>query len=178
MTIPEVDTGLGGKHMSITTAYFPSMTANPISVPAKPGPETRELEVFVGKWKIVGHNHDGAAQGPDTPVHGEETYQWLPGGFFICSRWTHRFGGGSHEGLSVLGFDQERHGLFAHNVDNLGFVRLYPLTVRGRTWSYNGTSERATQEFSSDSNSFAIHWEVRKGPIWAPLCDLKGTRVQ
>ena len=162
--------------MSTATANSASTTANQTSAPERPGPEARQLEVFIGKWKVAGHNH--TAQGPDVPVHGEETYEWLPGGFFVCGRWAHYFGEGGHEGLSVLGFDQDRRELFVHNVDNLGFARIYPLTVRDRTWTYDGTRERATQEFTRDGKSFAIHWEKRQGSIWTPLCDLKATRVR
>ena len=141
------------------------------------GPELRELDPLVGTWKIVGENKSSAPNAPDTKVTGEQRYQWLPGGFFLVGHWDHRFGSDRHTGLSLMRYDDATHEYSTYNVDNLGYARTYRMTKRDGVWSITGPSERATIRFTDDGAAMQIHWEVKQGSKWAPLCDLAGKRA-
>lgn len=140
-------------------------------------PEHALMEMLIGRWRTEGHNAPAAPDAPRTPVAGEQTYEWLPGRFFVLGRWSRQFGDSSHVGTSILGEDPER-GLFAHNYDNLGYAREYVVTVRDRVWTLSGRYERARIEFSADGSWFRETWELSKdGTTWQPLCELLGRRA-
>ena len=58
------------------------------SAPAAPtpGPEHKRLEVFLGKWTGAGKSL-ASPYGPAGPVSSTDTYEWLPGGFFMAHHW-------------------------------------------------------------------------------------------
>jgi len=141
--------------------------------------EHEQLDVFVGAWRISGRNAAAAPSADGSPVTGEQAYEWLPGRFFLASRWHRRFSSGAHVGTGILGFDPEAGALFAHHFDNLGYARKYRLTVRGRLWTLEGPWERATIAFGADGDSFTETWEISEdGARWRPLCELEATRAR
>jgi hypothetical protein len=143
----------------------------------QPGAPEKKLEVFVGRWKVEGKNHALAPNDPETPVSGEESYELLPGGFFLLSRFEHRAANSAHVGTSVIGSAQDQYRL--DSFDNLGYHRTYELSAEGQVWTIRGEHERARQAFDPSGNHFDIAWEIRKhGERWQPLCTLRATRVR
>ena len=141
------------------------------------GPEHRRLDPFVGTWKVTGENAGAAPMSPNTNVTGEESYEWLTGGFFLVGRWDRHFDGNRHTGTSIIRYDPSADEYSAYSVDNLGFARTYRLTEREGVWSFAGPWERATIKFSNRGNAMEIHWEKTKdGSTWEPLCDLQATK--
>jgi hypothetical protein len=144
------------------------------------GPEQRLLEVFVGHWKINGQNAPSARGRAGARVQGEESYEWMPGDFFLLGRFCHRFGDGArqHEGIVVFGFDPPRRAFSSDHFDNLGYHRQYDLAVNDRVWIFKGRWERAVLRFDKCDRSFEVRWEMSKdGSIWMPLCDLWGAKL-
>jgi hypothetical protein len=142
-------------------------------------PEHHRLDVFIGKWRITGENKAGAGKFANTKVTGEETYEWMPGGFFVVNHWDRHFGDGRHIGTGFLGYDAMADQYSVHAFDNLGFMRTYEATPRGNRWTYAGKKERAEISFSDDGKTMTIHWDVTQdGSKWIPLCDLTGTKVK
>lgn len=135
------------------------------------------LRVFIGHWGISGRNHRGAGPHDGTEISGDESYQWLPGGFFVQGSWNHDFGSGTHAGITVIGFDAASEKLTAHNFDNLGFARHYRLETDGLRWEISGPKERAVRVFSPDGDSFDEKWQVSDSGNWVPLCELHGKRI-
>jgi len=70
--------------------YENILEEKPIIVPTK---EHSTLTIFVGKWAIEGEN---------LAVKGIETYEWLPGGFFMVYKWSHYFGGERHKLITMI----------------------------------------------------------------------------
>jgi hypothetical protein len=148
-----------------------------------PDPELERLEVFAGSWTTEGELGPGAEQGPDspqagTPVTGTDSYEWVPGRFFMLHRWNWKIGETSFEGMSVIGYDPETSAFPMHNFDNLGYSRMYQASVTDRTWTYLGVSERAVVVVGEDGNSITYRWERREnGNDWLPLCEVRTARV-
>ena len=137
------------------------------------GPEHERLGVFVGTWRTEGETYRPAAR-----LAGQETFEWLPGGFFLVDRFDRRIGDGEHRGLGVMGWDAADGAYFTCLYDNLGFARTYRTTVEDRLWTLTGERERATFRFSDGGTSFAAHWDQSKdGTQWAPLCDFTATKA-
>jgi hypothetical protein len=145
------------------------------------GPEHQRLEVFAGSWKVEGENKSQAPDAPNTHVLGEESYEWLPGGFFLVGRWDRQFGegGGDHTGIGILGYDAEKRTYFSRSFDNLGFWRDYEVrNERDRTWTFTGERERATFVFNKAGDSFDARWEIRgDNSRWQPLCELHAIKT-
>jgi hypothetical protein len=150
---------------------------NPEKPPTR-GPEHERLEPFVGKWHTEGQNKAAAPGAANTPVTGEESYEWLPGGFFLVNRWDRRFGGAEHKGIGIVAFDAATGEYSTRAFDNLGYAREYKTTLRDRTMALTGKWERATLAVSADGQTMTIHWERSEdGEHWLPLCDLVATRA-
>ena len=116
---------------------------------------------------------------PNAAVTGEESYVFLPGGFFLLGHWDRRFSnGGRHIGLSTIRYDAAARTYFASNVDNLGFARTYRVTPSDDVWSFTGDWERAAIRFADDGRLMTIDWEVTKDrSTWLPLCHLEATKA-
>jgi ketosteroid isomerase-like protein len=143
------------------------------------GSELEQLEAFVGAWRVFGHNAPAAPGATASEVIGEQTYEWLPGRFFLASRWHRRFAAGEHVGTGILGYDPDAGSLLSHNFDNLGFARRYRVAVRGRVWTFAGPWERATISFDPSGERYTEAWEIaRDGARWRTLCELWAVRAR
>jgi hypothetical protein len=138
------------------------------------GPRHDELAVFAGRWQA-----EGQAYGPDEGrMFSDETWEWLPGGFFLVCRFNARVGESAHKGIGYLSWDEARGVHTCRLIDNLGFDRLYDLSANGRVWTFRGERERAIYAFSEDGRSIDIRWEfAEEGGDFRPLCELRATRV-
>jgi hypothetical protein len=142
----------------------------------KRGPAHERLEAFVGNWKIEGRNGEGAGRAANTRVTGHESYEWLPGRFFLVYRWDRQFGDTQHTGIAIIAYDESRNAYTARFFDNLGYARIYDATVRDRVLTLTGAQERAS--ISVSGGIMMTHWErTSDGVHWRPLCDLTGTNV-
>jgi len=136
-------------------------------------PAHDRLAVFLGTWQVRGHNAPVLPGFARTPVTGQVTYAWLPGGLFLTCRWARLFGDAEHAGLAVIGYDAGEHAYVARHFDNLGHARSYRVTTAERVWTYEGTFERARLVVTPDGRSFTETWEsTRDGRRWAPRCEL------
>lgn len=159
-------------------------TIDPQALPAhapaapEPGPEHRQLGVFAGRWRIEGHNLDGAPDRPGSAVSGEGHYEWLPGDFFLTARETARFAGHEHVTLMVFGYEAESRSYRAHFYDNGGYSRVYAGQVDGRVWTFTGRLERVRIEVSEDARQLRHFWErTEDGRQWMALCELTSTKL-
>lgn len=142
------------------------------------GREQDMLEMFIGQWQVSGYNEPSPPGSGRAVVTGSQEYTWLPGEFFVSGSWSHQFATRTHEGVSVLGFEPERAGYFAHNYDSLGYARAYAVSLAGSIWTFSGPFERATFAFSEDGQRYSETWQLTKdGQSWQPLCALEALRI-
>jgi len=60
--------------------------------PPTPNPDLKNLDRLVGTWKV---------SGPD--IHGQVTYEWMEGGFFLMQHFDFVHGGHSVKGMEIIG---------------------------------------------------------------------------
>jgi Protein of unknown function (DUF1579) len=136
------------------------------------------MGVFVGRWKSQGTTGDGAPV-PGTPMFGEETFEWLPEGFFLVHRFDRRIGKGSHKGIAVMGYDSSKQHYFAQFFDSLGYARTYDVGLDNQLWTFTGTWERATFAFNDRRDAYDVDWDVTTdGTTWRHLCHLKAVKQE
>ena len=147
--------------------------------PTTPSKELQQLSIFLGKWQVEGQNHEHVPHGPCNKVAGEESYEWMPGEFFLISKWDRHVGEVNHIGIGLIHYDAESGFFSADHYDNFGFNRTYLLVQDRNVWKYIGDKERATIEFNRNGNSYTENWEVSHdhGATWKPLCSLLGRRM-
>ncbi|CAN5669112.1 hypothetical protein BH10BDE1_BH10BDE1_16160 [soil metagenome] len=144
------------------------------------GPQHRELASFAGRWKMAGENSPTAPGQASLKVTGIETYEWLPGEYFLVNKWTRKMGASEDvfSGIGWIGFDPKLEGYVAHSASNLGFQRVYEVEVAKDQLIFNGESERATIVLNDDHTEIIVRWERREdGGSWKPLCHLEGIRL-
>jgi hypothetical protein len=143
----------------------------------QPSNHLQKLSVFEGSWIIEGKNSKAAPDGSDQPVNGLDHYEWLDGNFFMINRWKHLFESGGHNGINILGFDEQEQKLFTRGFDNFGFDRKYLLEIDGRKCRFIGDKERAERIFSEDGRSYMERWELKtETGEWKELCIMNGTK--
>lgn len=144
-----------------------------------PCDELKKLQIFAGKWIVEGQNLSGALLAPNTEIAGVQTYDWLPGNFFLVGKWDRQFDNDEHIGIGIFGYDPTTQEFNLTNYDNMGFVRDYHVSFYRNIWKFNGEKERATIIFSSDGQTYIEDWEILKDNYsWQPLCTLKSKKIK
>ena len=81
------------------------------------GHEYRQLSRFAGRWHTQGHMPQ---PGGDIPVRGTDTYEWLPGGYFLLHRVDVMVGNDKNETTEIIGWDAAANRYTMQHYDNKG----------------------------------------------------------
>ena len=136
---------------------------------AKPGPEHKKLEIWVGDWTY----EDGKSGFSAKPILG---------GFFVELR-----GEGNPGWHEIDGYDPVSKKFFWNNFDSSGGFQLVTYTIDGTTVSYTGTEVsggkqykiRGTIVLAPDFMSFLEKREMSvDGKAWMPGFETKATKVK
>src|SRR5688500_2488330 len=66
----------------------------------------QQLNKFVGKWKTRGRIPENGST-PEVFVEGTDTYEWLPGDYFLKHSVDVMMGEDRNQTLEIIGFDKE-----------------------------------------------------------------------
>jgi hypothetical protein len=150
----------------------------------EPSGAHRRLDVFVGKWRHNGASYADGQRSDDplasaVPWTGDESYEWLPGGFFLLHRWDAILGTREFKGTEILGYDEAEGVYFTRMFDNAGNHPDYRASVDGDVWTFSESATRATVTVTDRGNGMNVAWQWRKERSdWLPLCDRVATRVE
>jgi hypothetical protein len=161
------------------------ITAQSPAIAPKPGPEHKRLDAFAGTWNIEGQAQP-SPYGPAGKLTSVDTYEWMPGGFFMTHHWDTRQGGVEIKGMEVLGYDSRGKAYTSRIFDNLGSSGSWKATVQGATWTWTGDTEVAGKPLKercttlvANAASFTTKCEFSTdGTKWLTNFDLKGTRAK
>lgn len=84
-------------------------TDTPAQEQPQPHPALRALDVLVGTWRM---------SGPD--VHGQVSFEWLEGGFYLVQRVDINHAGNDIRGLECIGYDPAADNLHSYFFGNTG----------------------------------------------------------
>jgi hypothetical protein len=70
----------------------------------QPNPDLKGLDRLVGTWNTKGEIK-ASPYGPAGKIIGTDTYEWLPGGFFLVHRVDVRMGDQKNESIEIIGYD-------------------------------------------------------------------------
>jgi hypothetical protein len=149
--------------------------SEPATASRRPGHQ--RLEIFVGTWRTEGEILD--ASGATRRLRATDTYEWLPGGFFLVHRVDGRMGDEEVRVLEIIGYDAASDAYFTHSYDNHGGVAEYEATLHDRAWSILGRSERFTGTFDEGGTALTGTWERRaEGGEWTRWMTIRLTKVR
>ena len=95
-----------------------------------PGPETRLLDIFVGKWMNEGYTIAAPGQ-PSIKITTSDVYEWMPGRFFVLHTAYGRIGSMDVGGTEILGYDPATRKHFSRFYDSRGNVHEAELVAKG-----------------------------------------------
>ncbi|AWP27576.1 DUF1579 family protein [Paenibacillus sp. Cedars] len=145
--------------------------------PSKPDPAMERLNVFVGKWNTEGVIKASPSGAADV-LKAVDTYEWLPGGYFLIHHVDGYMGKDKVKAIEIIGYDASSQNYTTHSYDNQGNFNAYQANLLDRDWKIWGESERFTGMFSEDSNTLTGSWELSSdGTNWVPWMDIKLTKV-
>jgi hypothetical protein len=142
---------------------------------SQPGPEHKQLELFVGHWQTEGEIQTGPGQ--TERLVATDTYEWLPGGFFLLHRVDGHLGEAEVKTLEVIGYDAAKQRYFTQSFDNQGQAVSYHASLTEHDWKIFGTSERFSGHFNQDATVLKGQWERSEdGVHWQAWMDIKLTK--
>ncbi|MBG9941083.1 DUF1579 family protein [Brevibacillus formosus] len=144
----------------------------------KPDPALSHLNVFVGKWMTEGLITESPS-GPAVKLKAIDTYEWLPGGFFLIHHVDGLMGDKEVKTIEIIGYDASNQVYFTHAYDNHGSMASYYANLLGRDWKITGNTERFSGKFSVDGNTLIGTWELLgNDEKWTHWMDIRLTKVE
>jgi hypothetical protein len=144
----------------------------------EPSLEIKKLQVFAGKWLVEGQHFSEAPFAANTAFTGVQTYDWLPGNFYLVGKWDRQFNDEEHIGIGMYSFHMDTKEFYLTTYDNMGYERTYKIDSYRHIWKFTNDNQRGTIIFSSDEETFIEDWEIFKDYSWRPLCTLKCTKLK
>jgi len=144
--------------------------------------QLRELKVFVGNWHAEGKSY---AEGQDKSKPyasavawtSDESYEWLPGNFFLLHKWNAKAGDRIFIGTEIIGYDEAEKTFFTNFFDNAGFHPVYMANFADNIWNFTEPNTKAKVTIN-DKDTITFNWEWRNGDNdWLPLCDRVARRI-
>ena len=146
-------------------------TTTPQPQPPPPNPDLRSLERLVGTWTVAG----GA--------HGQVTYQWMAGGFFLLQHVELEQDGQQTKGIEIIGHQrpfgaEPSQDITSRFYDSLGNTLDYVYELEGDTltiWGgQKGSPAYYTGRFSDDGNTVTGEWVYPGGGGYASTATRTG----
>lgn len=138
----------------------------------RPGPELERLAPFVGRWETRGEVL-ASPSAPAMAFAGTDTYEWLPGGFFLLHRVDVQMGEERVQALEVIGWNADRGAYVARSFDHRGGEEVMHATLLDGAWTFTGDASRFTGRFDERGTTLSGRWERRAGEQWLPWMEVR-----
>lgn len=153
---------------------------------AKPGPELKKLDYFVGTWTTDGT----IAQGPwgmGGKFSSTDTTEWMPGGFFVVGHADFKMPpelGGDGKATSFMGYDTDENVYTFDEFNSQGRREVSKGTLKDDTWTWNSSQNYAGQDIKQkltlkivSPTSYNLKFEISiDGTTWIPFMEGKVTK--
>ena len=142
------------------------------------GAQHAALQIFVGVWNTEGEIVGASASAAGT-MTATDSYEWLPGGFFLLHRVDARMGGEPGRSLEIIGYDADANGYVSRSYDDHGVVLDFRCSLEGRRWRITGETMRFDGEFNAEGTVLRGEWEQRgEDGTWTPWLRIRLTKAQ
>ena len=135
------------------------------------------LNKFAGRWHTEGVVLPTAKHAA-IEVKGTDTYEWLPGNFFLLHKVDVLMGDDHVQTLEVIGFDESANHFTMQSYDNKGNSTLMTATHVDDLWIFKGESLLFRGKFSENDTVLSGVWEqLNHEKVWAPYMNIKLVKV-
>ena len=91
--------------------------------------ELTRLQVFIGKWHAEGKSYAGGQDQRNpyasaVPWTSDESYEWLPGNFFVLHKWNAKAGEQVFIGTEIIGYDENENHFFTYFLITQVFIQF------------------------------------------------------
>jgi hypothetical protein len=145
--------------------------------------ELNKLNVFIGSWHAEGTSY-GEGQDVNNPEASgvrwvsDETYEWLPGNFFVLHKWDAKTGSSLFIGTEIIGYDETEKQFYSYFFDDSGNHPIYTGTVENNQWNFFEKDTKAKITINSD-DTITFNWEWKHdGSDWLPLCNRIAKKIR
>lgn len=139
--------------------------------------QLKRLNQFVGKWKTEGEIM-AADSSPASAIEGIDTYEWLPGGYFLIHRVDVRMGGEQIDSIEIIGYDPSTNTYPMNYFGYQGSKGVMHASFDGKIWTFNGDTERFTGSFDDSGNKLTGRWEQLQDSEWVHWMDIRLTKIK
>ena len=131
----------------------------------QPDPALKALDVLIGTWDLKGHTLDS----DEDDITGWNTFEWLPGGFFMKSTGEINFKGALIQSLEIIGYDPENHTFPSNVYSNMdGKVLPYSWNIQGNSVTHSDKTSTYTGTFSADGKTLSGGWRPKESEQESP----------
>lgn len=135
--------------------------------------EHDQLSRFVGRWNTEG-KIPATNKTPEVKIIGTDTYEWLPGEYFLLHKVDVWVGDDKNETLEVIGFDKRIGKYTMQHYDNKGNSGTMTATFEKGVWTFLGDTLKFTGGFKNEDKEFSGIWEQKSnGKNWTHFMDIK-----
>lgn len=136
-----------------------------------------KLNKFVGQWKTTGLI-PASGNTPEIKIYGTDTYEWLPGSFFLMHSVDVSVGNDRNETTEIIGFDKQKDLYTMQHYDNKGNSGVMTAVCRDEVWTFLGDNLRFTGGFKEEDQEFSGVWEQSTDGInWKHFMNIKLTKT-
>jgi hypothetical protein len=131
-------------------------------------PEMKPLSFLVGEWKTEGEIHDETSAVKQR-VSGQDSYEWVSGGFFLLHRVDVNMGKDRVEVIELIGSSgPEKDDRFTmHSFDNQGKVAVMKGHLeQPNLFKIEGQGLRSTLKVAEEGKVMLITWEQFSQGTW------------
>ena len=131
----------------------------------QPNPALKALEVLIGTWDLMGRTLESEKDN----ITGWNTFEWLPGGFFLKSTGEINFNGTLIQSLEIIGYDPTNRTFPSNVYSNMdGKVLPYSWYIQGNTVTHSDKTSMYTGTFSADGKTLSGGWRPKEGEQESP----------
>jgi hypothetical protein len=139
---------------------------------ATPGPEHRNLDIFIGKWINTGHTAPRPGV-PSAEILTSDIHEWAPGGFVVIRSAYGLIGDIAVGAVEIISHDPAAGCYRAQLFDSQGNTSVSQLSEADGVWTWTGQRARCTATFSDDGTIQTAHHERSDdGLTWQPSMDV------
>lgn len=137
---------------------------------------SEQLGRFVGEWNTEGFVY-ATGDDPGVIVKGTDSYEWLPGNFFLLHKVDVMMGDDTNQTFEIIGYDGVQKRFTLQYYDNKGNSGQMTATVTNDEWIITGETLQFKGRFNTIGNEFSGVWEKHDEALpWKPFMDIKLTR--
>jgi hypothetical protein len=133
----------------------------------------RQLNIIEGRWKTTG-TVTGTPVRPEKKVSGYDTYEWMPGEYFMLHKVNVLMGDSRTEGTEIIGYDVTNKNYHLQSFDNGGNIDVMSGQIQNGEWSVSNETLRFNGRFSDDGHRLTGTWEQSDdGKNWQHFMDVQ-----